>query len=64
MDSGSPALICPDLDDGAKLTVNMGNFAAKYLQGVGDEEKGEMKQVCSDCGHAETVRIDCDPDRN
>ena len=42
VDSGCPVLICrDDGEDVLRLTVNMGNFAAQYLQGVLDEEKGE-----------------------
>ena len=41
VDSGSPALVCRDQDEAAKLFVNMGNFAEKYLQGIWDEETGK-----------------------
>ena len=42
VDSGCPVLICrDDEEDVVRLTVNMGNFAAQYLHGVRNEEKGE-----------------------
>ena len=43
VDSGSPGLVCRDQEDTAKLFVNMGNFAAEYLQGVWNEENGEWE---------------------